>query len=275
MTQNGTHRSDSAIERILLASDGGPASAAALRWVIDHVGDRPVDVEVLSLVDPKASDAAERRGSVRGMAALLDLVAPSVNLTVTEAADAPLDMPSRSRETLLVMGAHRRDPGGTRLAEVAVTSALGPVVVVPSEWICRQGPVMVGMGADDNETAALAFAESEAATRRTDIRMIHAWDMMGPGEIPPAWDFGTDSIPERQRRALAHLARLEQRSHPELTVTSEAVQGRVVARLADAARVASLLVVGRSHRNAVVRAMFGSTAKGLLAQLPCPVAVIP
>jgi nucleotide-binding universal stress UspA family protein len=209
------------------------------------------------------------------MAGLLGLVAPTVHLTVAEDPDDPLRLLPDSRDALLVVGAHRRDRKRTRLAERAVSRARGPVVVVPSEWICRQGPVVVGIGAEDDVTSTLAFAESEAAARRTDIRLVHAWETTGTGEIPPAWDFGTESIPERQQRALARLAEVAHDSHPGLTVTAEAPQGRVVARLAAAAHTASLLVVGRSHRNAVVRAMFGSTARGLLTELPCPVAVIP
>jgi nucleotide-binding universal stress UspA family protein len=259
----------------MLACDGGPAAAAALRWVIDHVGHDSVEVEIVDTVDPHVDDAVQRREGVRAMAKLLRLVAPAVRLTVTVADADPLELLVRSEETLVVIGAHRGDRKGTQFVKAAIARARGPVVVVPSEWICRQGPVIVGVGAEDDLTATLTFAEAEGTARRADIRMIHAWDTTGPGEIPPAWDFGTDSIPERQRQALARLAGLQQRSHPGLTVTSEAVQGQAVARLADAARDASLLVVGRSHRNAVMRAMFGSTARGLVAKLPCPVAVIP
>ncbi|HEU0207200.1 MAG TPA: universal stress protein [Pseudolysinimonas sp.] len=262
-------------ERILVASDGGAASAAALRWVIDRLGDRGAQVEIVDVVDPTAPDAAERRASVRGMARLLELVAPSVPVRLTDAPEDPAELLTRSRDDLLVVGAHRRNRGRTPFAELAALDAQGPVVVIPSEWICRRGPVMVGVGAEDEMTATLAFAEREAGARRTDVRLIHAWETTGAGEIPPAWDFGTESIPERQGRALARLAELERTSHPGLTVTAEAVQGRVVARLSQAARTASLLVVGRSHRNAVVRSLFGSAASGLLVALPCPVAVVP
>ena len=261
--------------RIVLASDGGVASAAALRWVIDRVGHGPAEVELVDAVDPGADDAARRHASVTGMAGLLGLVAPAAQLTVTVGADDPLDLIPDSPDDLLVLGVHRRDRPGMRFAERALARARGPVVVVPAEWICRQGPVVVGIGAEDDLSATLAFATSTAASRRAEIHVIHAWQTTGTGEIPPAWDFGTDSIPERQQRALAHLARSARESHPEVTVTAEAVQGRVVARLADAARTASLLVVGRSHRTAISRALFGSTARGLLAELPCPVAVIP
>jgi len=262
-------------ERILLASDGGPASAAALRWVIDRLGHRSADVEIVDIVDPTATDAPERRRSVRGMAGLLELVAPSARVSVTDAPSDPAELLDRARDAIVVVGAHRHDRRRTPFAELAVLGAHGPVVVVPSEWICRQGPVMVGVGAEDDVTAALAFAESEAATRRADVRLIHTWETTGTGEIPPAWDFGTESIPERQTRALERLAQLERASHPGLTVTAEAVHGQVVERLSTAARAASLLVVGRSHRNAVVRGLFGSTAERLLVTLPCPVAVIP
>jgi len=261
--------------KVLLASDGGAASAAALRWVIDRVGHGPAEVKIVDVVDATAPDAAERGARVRGMARLLELVAPSLRVGVTEARGDHAALLARSRDAILVVGAHRGDRRAAPFVDLAVFGARGPVVVVPSEWICRQGPVLVGVGAEDEETDTLAFAESEAAAHGADVRMIHAWETTGTGELPPAWDFGTESIPERQGRALTRLAEGERESHPGLTVTAEAVQGHVVARLSNAARTASLLVVGRSHRNAVIRGVFGSTASGLLAALPCPVAVVP
>ena len=263
------------IERIVLASDGGVASAAALRWVIDRVGYGSAEVEVVDTVDPDAADAAGRHAGVEGMIGLLGLFAPLVHLTARPAASDLLDLLGGSADSLLVLGIHRHDHRGLKVAELALTRTRGPVVVVPAEWIPRQGAVVVGVGAEDDVTSTLAFAAGVAAERRTEVQLIHAWQTTGTGEIPPEWDFGTDSIPERQQRALAHLARVVRESHPELTVTAEAVQGGVVARLSDAARSASLLVVGRSHQRAIARAMFSSTARGLLAELPCPVAVVP
>lgn len=262
-------------EHVLLVCDGGPASAAAVRWLIDHVGDRAVRVEVLGVVAPDAHDAEERLRGIRAMSELLAIVSPAIELTVTESAEDSAARLIGAPGALLVIGAHRADAASRKLVQDLVDDAAGPVVVVPSEWICRQGPVVVGIGAEDRQTATLAFAEHEAALRRGEVRMIHSWDMAGPGEIPPSWDFDTESIPERQRRALAHLAALERDSRPELVISSEASQGRVVGALSDAARTASLLVVGRSHRSAAMRALFGSTAEGVLAQLPCPVAVVP
>ncbi len=263
-------------ERMLLACDGGPASAAALRWLIDRVGDRALGVELFSLVDPTAPDAAQRRRSVDGMAQLLALVAPDADLTVTEAAADPIEqLARRPSDTLLVIGAHRGDRRGGRFVEAVVDRARCPVIVVPSEWISRQGPVVVGIGAEDAETATLAFAEREAAVRGSEVRLVHVWDMMGPGAVPPSWDFGTESIPERQRRALSRLDDMAQNSHPGLRISSEVSQGKVVLTLAEAARHAALLVIGRSHQPAVVRGLFGSTAQGVLSKLPCPIAVVP
>ena len=266
-------------EKILLASDGGVASAAAMRWVIDHVGGRPAEVDIeVEIVDTTAATAenGERHRSVQSMAELLRVVAPDVRVSVSaSASDEALHVLERQPDVLLVVGVHRRDHNGSRWAERAVERSSGPVVVVPSEWISRQGPIMVGVGAEDAPSPALAFAEREAASRHTEVKLIHAWDTTGPGEVPPAWDFGTESIPERQRGALARLVRREKDSHPGLNLTAEAVQGQVVAKLGAAARSASLLVVGRSHRAAVTRALFGSSAAGLLEKLPCPVAVVP
>lgn len=264
-------------DKVLLASDGGVASAAALRWVLDYVGLRPAEVEIVDVVDlvTKADvDATRRRRSVEGMAGLLRLFVPGLRVAVARPDDADSALEG-SPGALVVIGVHRRDRVHSRLVEHALDRAAGPVVIVPSEWISGRGPVIVGVGAEDAPSSALAFAEKEAAALRTGLRLIHAWETTGPGEIPPEWDFGTDSIPERQRRALAQFARREERSHPDLPITAEAVQGRLVKKLAAAARTASLLVVGQSHRPALARALFGSPERGLLDQLPCPVAIVP
>lgn len=228
-------------DRVILAPDGSAASAAEPRWLMDWVSHAAAEVRIV--------DAA----------VTAELLEPLLH----------------RRGVALVVVLHGRDPRELRFATLVVTRAAGPVVVVPSEWIRRDGPVVVGVGAEDDLDSTLAFAAAMAAAGGTGLRMIHAWETTGTGEIPPAWDFGTDSIPERQQRALAHLAGLARESHPDLIVTAEAVQGPAISRLADAARTASLLVVGRSHRAAIVQAMFGSTARRLLADLPCPIAVVP
>lgn len=262
-------------DRVLLACDGGPASAAALWWLIDYVGDRPVQVELLSTVEADAADAPQRQECARGMAKLLAIVAPTVELTVTESADDPVGRLTGSSNALLVIGAHRGDRRGRQFVGAVVAGARSPVIVVPSEWIRRDGPVAVGIGREDGRTGTLAFAERLAAIRRSEVRVIHAWDTVGPGEVPLSWDLGTESIPERQGRALARLDAFARDARPDLQIRAEARQGRVVATLADAAKTASLLVVGRSHHGAVTRAVFGSTAQGVLSKLPCPVAVVP
>lgn len=262
-------------QRVLLACDGGSASAAALRWLIDYVGARPVQVDMLSLIEADAADAPLQQDSARGMAQLLALVAPAVDLTVVDAANDPVGRLTSSSNALVVIGAHRGDRRGRHLVEAVLAGARSPVIVVPSEWICREGAVAVGIGAEDGRTVTLAFAERQAALRRSEVRLIHVWDTVGPGEVPLSWDLGTESIPERQGRALARFDAFARDERPDLRITAEARQGRVVKTLTEAAKTASLLVVGRSHHGAVIRAIFGSTAKGVLSQVLSPVAVVP
>lgn len=228
-------------DRVILASDGSAASAAEPRWLMDWVSRAGAEVRIVEA----------------GLAQ--ELLEPLL----------------QRRDVVLVVLLHGRDRREMRFATLVATHAAGPVVVVPAERVRRDGPVVVGVGAEDDLDSTLAFGAATAGAGGTELRMIHAWETTGTGEVPPAWDFGTDSIPERQQRALAHLARLARESHPDLIVTAEAVQGPAIPRLADAARTASFLVVGRSHRAAIVQAMFGSTARGLLADAPCPIAVVP
>jgi nucleotide-binding universal stress UspA family protein len=148
-------------------------------------------------------------------------------------------------------------------------------VVVPSEWISRRGPIVVGVTALEIPASVLAFAEREAQVSGETLGLAHAWDMPGIGAEDPRQDPGIGSIPERQSRALGRLAAVARRADPEVAVDSVLRQGPVVASLIELAASASLLVLGRPHRRPGSRALFGSVSRGVLAKPPCPVAVIP
>ena len=45
------------LESIVVATDGGPGSRAALRWVADHVGAHPAAVHLVAVSDETEPDA--------------------------------------------------------------------------------------------------------------------------------------------------------------------------------------------------------------------------
>lgn len=268
-------------ERIVVATDGGAAGRAALRWAIVHAGDRPVRIE-LSCADAgdDPAEQSERESALRSAEKVLRVILPSAEVTVAVQPGDPVDVLGRASRLndLLVIGSHHAYRGHPhlrglpqRLAQISQCA----IVVVPADWICRHGPIVIGVTADSIPPAVLAFGEREAAASGATLRLAHVWDMPGVGAEDPSRDPGTESIPERQRRALERLDVFAQRANPDVSVDSQLRQGPVAKSLITMAADASLLVVGRPQRSAASRALFGSVSRGVLATPPCPVAVIP
>lgn len=270
-----------AAERLLIATDGGAAGRAALRWAIVHAGDRPVHLELVFVETGEDAAAQRERGrALRAAERVLDVILPRAEITVSLLAGDPFELLAHASgfADLLVIGTHHGARGHRRtrgLPQLLAAVSSCPTVVVPSDWIGRRGPVVLGVTADDIPAAVLAFGEREAEESGELLRLAHVWDMPGVGAVDPLSDPGVESIPERQGRALGRLETLARDADPLLRVDSELRQGAVVASLLQAAAAASLLVLGRPPRRAASRAMFGSVSRGVLATPPCPVAVIP
>ncbi|MFC5502125.1 universal stress protein [Lysinimonas soli] len=277
-----TQLDGSGTERILIASDGGAAGLAALRWAIAHAGARAVDIELVHVVSPRSSSEEQEaaREALHRAEAVLRLVLPAAEVTVATQSGDPAEVLARASafNDVLVIGTHHGHRGSRlfrglpqRLAAIAHCT----VVVVPSEWIAAPGPVVLGVAADPVAGAALGFAQREAERTGRPLTLAHAWDLPGVGAVPADEDPEVESIPDRQRRALDRLDALVRRRAPGLQIGTELRVGAAVPTLLAAARNASLLVVGRPARSSVSRALLGSVGRGVLAAPPCPVAVIP
>ncbi len=268
-------------ESIVIATDGGSAGRAALRWVLVHAGDRPVCIELVSaMADEDAETRAEQERLLRAAQQVLQVILPLAEVTLTFASGDPIEALERASGLcdLMVIGSHHASLGHPRrrgipqrLAELARC----PVVVVPGDWLGGRGPVVIGVTADSIPPAVLAFGGREAADMGATLRLAHVWNMPGVGAEDPSQDPGIESIPERQRRALARLDAVATLAEPGIRVDSELRQGAVVASLLEMAADASLLVIGRAQRSIRLRTLFGSVSREVLATSPCPVAVIP
>ncbi|NEC49464.1 universal stress protein, partial [Actinospica acidiphila] len=165
-----------------------------------------------------------------------------------------------------------------------------PVVVVPRPGrggeereeapVRRDGPVVVGTSADSPDTATLDFAFTQAALRRTGLRVVTAYPwplqtMLLPGEVAPA-QVDQEAV-EHETRALAEglLAPLRER-HPEVAAEAVVVPGDAAGHLVGESRDAALVVVGRHRRRLFAPArMMGSVTQAVLLHAHSPVAVVP
>ena len=260
---------------IVVATDGGSGSRAAMRWVADHLGARDAHVRIVTVADP-----AHPEVSVALTAAERALGAIGADWTVE--ADLLQGEPARAiaddarDASLLVVGART---GGGPLTSPRVPARVAglascPVVVIPDDWSPGPGPIVVGSSTDAASDNALELAAMIALREGRSLVLAHAWELPVVGDLPLA-PGGPESIPDRQREALDQIAEDVRRSHPGLEVTVDLRNGPAASSLAEAAASAALLIVGRRDRPAAARMLLGSVSHRLVADPPCPVMVIP
>ncbi|MBW4041492.1 MAG: universal stress protein [Acidobacteria bacterium] len=271
-------------EHVMLATDGGPAGIAAARWLAERRSRRPLDVEIVAVVEPGDQLGAEPGEPERAAGraadearALLERLAPGIAVGSTVLAGEPvrtLRHAARAAD-LLVVGTDRTARRGLHVSPSFATrlaaDALCPTVVVRSAWESSGGPVVVGIAGDGSEDEALAFAAREAEELGRDLVLVHAWRLAAGAAPSDVGDPGPRAANEALRAAAARLriGRPDLRIVPVLTAT------RPIRALERAALGAALVVVGSRGLDALDRMLSRSVSRAALERLACPVAVVP
>ena len=185
---------------------------------------------------------------------------------------------------LVVLGARGRGGFASLLlgsvSQQVAEHASCPVVVKRPGAGRTDGPVVVGVDDSDRSMAALTWAAAEAERRRTQLVIVHSYQMP-----TPIYDisFATiqtleDNMDAVQKAAEAFAAKQRgtvQALHPSLFVSSEVAAGRAGSILADRAKDAALLVVGTAGRGELGAFVLGSVSREVLTHAAGPVVVVP
>ncbi|MER6084969.1 universal stress protein [Streptomyces sp. NPDC001833] len=294
---------------VTVGLDGSPESRAAAEWAarearlrglplkIVHVAERPpVPVAQAPLVGPETSqhwtppvprEAAEGlrlrhpglevlterlTGAVpealceaaasaellvlgsRGFGGIGGFVVGSVSLAVVARVERPVVL---VREGEQATDEHRMDPAG-------VPSAATPF-----------RPVVLGLDVDHPDDALLEFAFDAAVRRETSLRVVSAW----PETVTPHYRFPDDAalqddLERSHRTALAEALRPWRQKFPGLDVMDASRCGSAAQVVVNAARDASLAVVGRRIRTGSLGAHIGHVTHAALHHIGAPVAVV-
>ncbi|ROO88483.1 nucleotide-binding universal stress UspA family protein [Actinocorallia herbida] len=274
---------------VIVATDGSPAAAVAVRWAADEavLSRRPLRVvhvqpsATFGLPDVPPPQAEEAR-SVEARRILDEAVAQlSTHSGLEVTTDNILgEVPRVLRELanpgdLLVLG--RRGRG--RFAELLLGStslkvagtAKGPVVIVHGDGHGPRGEIVAAVAFDIDQTAALGFAFAEARRRGAVLRAVHAWDT---GEIFSPYA-ETAPVVVDPANTLSELMEPWREANPDVKVAEEVVGDHPAAALSKASERADLLVLGTHHRGALGQFVFGSVGHAVLHHAHCPVAIIP
>ncbi|MGW5613033.1 universal stress protein [Streptomyces sp. NPDC003877] len=178
----------------------------------------------------------------RGRSGLTELLLGSVSLTVAGHADCPV---------IVLRGSHDNQ-------------ATPPV----------RGRVVVGVGADVKESAAVRFAVEEARRRGVPLEAVRAWRC-------PAYEttdhpvFSAEPARLHEERAAGELQTALQDVPADVEVLPRTAEGHARRVLVDASHTADLLVVGALRRGERRGLQLGRVAHTALHHSACPVVVVP
>lgn len=269
------------VERVTVAVDGGPASSAALRWVIERARSVSTALEITTVLgsrmeQPDAFEEVLYRAKETVKNELPDL--PITTRLRWGAAHEQLIAQSRHAD-LLVIGTNKTSAvagrvSGTLPLRVA-GQALCTTIIVPVGWHPGAGAVVAGWAGDDTTDAALDFAAKEAARRGEVLTIVHTWNAAPAAAVETSGAAVATELATTNRQLLDGAADRLRLAHPRLRLAKEARVGSAAVAIVRAASHASLAVVGSRGRGAVAGFFLGSVSHDVLQNMPAPVAVVP
>jgi nucleotide-binding universal stress UspA family protein len=171
-------------EKVMLAVDGGAASAVALEWTLAYARHTRVDVRLATIDEsplPEGNPSA-RLEAVRALgqaAGRLTDVTPRSRIEMVTRHGGVVDVLATESRTadLIVIGSDRVGPlAGVFSATLPLRLAPRtkcPVIVVPVGCRLGSGPGVVGVG--EASAAARAFATNEAQRTGWTPVLVRAW----------------------------------------------------------------------------------------------------
>ena len=271
------------VEKVIVATDGGAASAAAIDWAIHRAGQHNIRLEITTVVDPR-DDAA--RASAEALLELTRAVVtaqlPGTPVTTALRRGAPaheLILASHHAELLVIGTNHITTRAGVMHSTLALQvagRARCTTVVVPAGWTPTPGSVEIGWADDPTAARALDFAATEALRLHERLDIVHAWN--SPPEITTSAAVSAVTVGERidtHRTLLADAAEGIRSRHPGLEVTESLAAGPAADAIRSLAGAASLVVVGSRGLGAFADLLLGSVSYDVISNSPVPVAVVP
>lgn len=275
------------VERVTVAVDGGPASDAAVEWIIHRAQSTELSLDIVAAVglDSELPTGIEGQWRTPFEDALerakhrVHAAVPGLAVTTTVLRGLPHEafVTAGLSSDLLVIGTNKTSPvvgvmHGTLALKIAGQSSC-ITVVVPVNWAPGTGQVVAGWNNDSTSEDALDFAAAEASRSKAGLMIVHTWTFAPISVGTPA--AVTDKIASTNRALLASAAQRIEREYPDLSVSQGLHSGSAAVAIVRAAAGASLVVVGSRGRGAIAGFFLGSVSHDVLLNMPAPVAVVP
>ncbi|MFC8835884.1 universal stress protein [Streptomyces griseoincarnatus] len=279
---------------VTVGYDGSSESRAAAEWAAREALLRGLPLRLVNVREPIPGHIAESDlmadGTFRERAERLPREAgatlrarhPELEVVAEQIPGGPMEvLPEVAKDAdLLVLGSRGLSGIGGFLVGsvgmVVIAHTTAPVVLVRAATSAKAaGPVVVGVDTDKPNGTVLAFAFEEAARRGAALKAVHGWT------VPPYYAYVLPAYPalaaelgEEQSDALTEVLRPWREKFPDVEVAEESRAGSAAVRIVDAARDASLVVVGRRIRRGPIGAHIGPVTHAVLHHATAPVAVV-
>lgn len=185
-----------------------------------------------------------------------------------------------SSSSRLVVLEHRALSRLARVFSASTSTAVAarahcPVVSVPEAWEpgAEHGLVIVGLDDAAQPVPALSVAFDEADSRQASLLVLSAWQLAPPYDDIAAATGVEDEWRERIAPTIERAVEQGRVRAPEVKTTIELRYGQPADTLAEAAKEADLMVLGRRTRRGPLR--IGSLARAMIRVSVCPVMVVP
>jgi len=271
-------------QSIVVGVDGSSPSRSAIRWSMHRAALTGASVVLAHIVEdvmtaPPAHMSAEitetEHAFLQAEVDFAHLIEHGVSVSSSLLQGDPLEQLAAASEhmVMLAIGTHKTGfvQGrifGSKFIQLAARAS-SPVAFIPNVSTRRRGGIVVGVSDAAAEHETICFAAAEAARTGHELTIVHCWDM---SRKPAA--LAHDRQEERARfgalfsdAVLAEAQTIAMKAQPQILVRTRSVRRPAAEGLIDASAAASLLVIGRSHRNVSLPGTVGSIAHDVLLNL--------
>ncbi|MFJ2263729.1 universal stress protein [Streptomyces sp. NPDC087844] len=280
---------------LVVGVDGSESSLRAVDWAADEAALRGLPLRLVhaSLWEQYESATGLGRSSEQMMAdAVVEAAAErahrravDVKIATEVVPEEPVPVLLREGRTAFALVLGSRGRGG--IAELllgsvslAVAARAGcPVIVLRGNHDNRagstmRGRVVLGVGEEPENSAAVRFAFEEASERRVPLEAVRAW--RSPGYQTTDHPLMTGEPARLHEERAVEILDAALRDAPEgVELRRHTVEGPARKVLLDASADADLLVVGARRRHGHFGLQIGRVAHAVLHHSGCPVAVVP
>jgi nucleotide-binding universal stress UspA family protein len=134
--------------------------------------------------------------------------------------------------------------------------------------------IVVGVDHSDESIAALRWAIAQARATGALVEAVWAFQAVRPVPRSPTICIPAAEYAAALKASLSELV-AAQGAGATVRVTTRVVEGRPADVLTDAARGASMLVLGSSGASRIIGLLTGSTDYAVIHHAPCPLVLIP